>query len=105
VNDLFFITPSNSPAAMTYGTQRSRGLFWIVIDNWELGDKLPLWAEVGPNHVISDSSGSQTPTPITNLDMESSASIAVFWHCIVFLKNIFFRILNYAQSKPSVLMK
>lgn len=104
VPDLFFITPSNSPAAMTSGTWRSRGLFWIVIDNWELGDKLPLQAGVGPNDVTSYSSGSKTPTLITNLDMDSSARSIVLQHCTVF-SYYFFQMLNDAQSKPSVLMK
>lgn len=48
MSDLFFTTCSNSPTAMTYGTERSQGLFWII-DNWELGDKVLLQAEVEPN--------------------------------------------------------
>lgn len=104
MSDLFFITSSNSPTAMTYGRQTSRGLFWIVIDNWELGDKLLLQAEVEPNQVTSYNSGSKTPIPITDLDIESITCICSLsaLHCLLLI--LFFQILHYAQSKPSVLM-
>lgn len=48
VSDLFFTTCSHSPTAMTYGRERSQGWVWII-DNWELGDKVLLQAEVEPN--------------------------------------------------------
>lgn len=94
---------------MTYGTWGSWGLSQSVIDNCWVEDKPPLQAEVGRDYGIWYSSGRKAPTPITNLDVDSSASIAAFQYCIIFSLYIyiffFFHILSYTQRKPLILMK
>lgn len=75
---------------MTYGTWGSWGLSRSVIDDCWVEDKPPLQAEVGRDYGTWYSSGRKAPIPTTNLDVDSSASIAVFQDCIVFSSYVFF---------------
>lgn len=91
---------------MTYGTWGSWGLSQSVIDNCWVEDKPPLQAEVGRDYATWYSSGRKAPIPITNLDVDCTASIVAFQHCIIFSLYIcIFHILSYTQRKPLILMK